>query len=126
MNTHEGIEKNGSRALAERRILRPRTDVHETESAWIVTCDVPGVDRSALEVTLERDVLRIRAAARLDPLQGYETELAEFELGEYERDFLLSDEIDRAGIAAAVANGVLRVTLPKARPKNSRIEVASA
>jgi HSP20 family protein len=52
---------------------------------------------------------------------------AEYDIGDYERAFTISDEIDRDGIAARVKNGVLRVTLRKAeKAKVRKIAIAAA
>ncbi len=48
----------------------------------------------------------------------------EYEPGDYERSFTLSDAVDPAGIEARVRGGVLQLRLPKAGPaKRQRIEV---
>jgi HSP20 family protein len=52
---------------------------------------------------------------------------SEYEIGDYERVFTLSDEIDRDKIVATVKNGVLRLELPKAekvKPKKIAIKAA--
>jgi HSP20 family molecular chaperone IbpA len=52
---------------------------------------------------------------------------SEYETGDYERAFTLSDEIDRDKIAATVKNGVLRLELPKAeKAKPKKIAITAA
>ncbi len=50
----------------------------------------------------------------------------EYQVGDFYRSFILSDEVERTRITADLKNGVLRLTLPKAeRAKTRRIEIKS-
>jgi HSP20 family molecular chaperone IbpA len=81
---------------------------------------VPGVDESTLDITLEKSVLTISGYADV-PEQGDLSLLyAEYESGDYERRFSLSDQIDQDGIEASVKDGVLTLTLPKAKTAVAR------
>ena len=100
---------------AARKIYRPRVDVIDAPEAVILVADVPGADEATTEVTLERDLLTIRAnVAPTEPAEQTSC-CAEYGVGDYERRFRLSDEIDRDGVEATVNNGVLRIELPKAK-----------
>lgn len=91
----------------------PRADIYETEEAITVVADMPGVDESSVDITLENNVLTINGY--VEPLQpeGYNLAYAEYRVGDYQRAFTLSDQIDRDGIEAVVKDGVLRLYLPK-------------
>jgi HSP20 family molecular chaperone IbpA len=52
--------------------------------------------------------------------QGYTLSFAEYEVGDFQRSFRLSDEIDRERIQASVKDGVLRMVLPKAKETRLR------
>lgn len=97
------------------RCFTPRSDIYELDDQLVIVADVPGVDEKSIEVTLEKNVLTINAL--VDPVipQGYSLSLAEYEVGDYQRSFRLSDEIDRKHIQASVKDGVLRLYLPKAK-----------
>ena len=85
---------------------------------------MPGVTRDGVEVTLEQRVLRLRGRAELPLPEGVAPLYLEYEAGDYERAFTLSEAVDPAGIEARVRGGVLRLRLPKAGPaKLQRIEV---
>jgi len=60
--------------------------------------------------------------AQVEPVipQGYSLSLAEYEVGDFQRSFRLSNEIDRAKIQAKVKDGVLRLYLPKAKEALAR------
>jgi HSP20 family protein len=103
-----------------RRAFIPKSDIYETENEIIVLADVPGARDTDVDVTLEKDVLTINAFVNPVRSRGYELAYAEYEEGDYQRSFRLSDEIDRDHIDAAVSNGVLRLCLPKAPAARAR------
>ena len=80
--------------------------------------------RDTVEVTLEQRVLRIHGGAEVPLPEGLAPLYLEYQPGDYERAFTLSDAVDPAGIEARVRAGVLHLKLPKAGPaKQQRIEV---
>ncbi len=103
-----------------RRCFVPKADIYETENEIIVLADIPGASEKTLEITLEKNVLSINAF--IIPVQstGYRLAYAEYDEGDYQRSFRLSDEIDRDQIEASINNGVLHLRLPKAAAAKSR------
>jgi HSP20 family protein len=113
------------RAAADRETvtLAPPIDIYETDTAFFLLADMPGVAPEGLELIVERNTLRIRGRAQ--EMTG-EPEYQEFELGEYRSAFAITDDLDTDRIKAALRDGVLRVEIPKSerlRPK--KIPVAS-
>jgi HSP20 family molecular chaperone IbpA len=114
----------GTERTRELPVYVPRVDIIETEDALEILADMPGVTRDGVEVTLEQRVLRLRGRAELPLPEGVAPLYLEYEAGDYERAFTLSEAVDPAGIEARVRNGVVRLRLPKAGPaKLQRIEV---
>jgi HSP20 family protein len=114
----------GAERTRDRPVYVPRVDIVETEDALEILADMPGVTRDGVEVTLEQRVLRLRGRAELPLPEGVAPLYLEYEPGDYERAFTLSEAVDPAGIEARVRNGVVRLRLPKAGPaKLQRIEV---
>jgi HSP20 family molecular chaperone IbpA len=120
--TPETVER-----IRNRRVFVPRTDIYETADNIVLTADMPGVDQKGVEITLEKNVLTIQG--NVEPLQSVKEMRqvhTEFEEGDYQRAFTLSDEIDRENISASVKNGQLKLILPKAGPaKVRKIEVVA-
>jgi HSP20 family molecular chaperone IbpA len=58
-------------------------------------------------------VLTINGYVELEQPEGLNLAYAEYQVGDYQRAFTLSDQIDREGIEAVVKDGVLRLYLPK-------------
>jgi len=110
-----------------RKVFIPRVDICETKDAIVLLADMPGVDEKSIDITLEKNVLTLLGRVEPEPYEGYRAAYLEYEAGDYERAFTLSDEIDRDRIDASVKNGALRLTLPKAEPvKLRKINVKSA
>jgi HSP20 family molecular chaperone IbpA len=117
----------GTERTRARRVFVPRVDIYETSEAIVLLADMPGVDETGVDITLEKNVLTLVGQTANGARPGYSLAYAEYDAGDYERAFTLSDEIDRDRIDASVKNGVLRLTLPKAEPvKLRKINVKSA
>ena len=102
------------------RVFVPRSDIYELEDQIVIVADVPGASEDSIEVTLEKNVLTLSAFVDQTAPEGYALKLAEYEVGDYQRSFRLSNEIDREKIEATVKDGVLRLFLPKAGEARAR------
>ncbi|MGH7769488.1 MAG: Hsp20/alpha crystallin family protein [Candidatus Binatia bacterium] len=104
------------------RTITPPVDIYETQEGLVVLADLPGVSKEGLDVRVENDILTIRGAAG-NGLPGAPV-YHEFELGNYFRQFELSDKVDQSKITAELKHGVLTLKLPKAEEaKPKKIEV---
>jgi len=99
-------------------------DILEKKDEIVVTADMPGVDEKSLDITLEKNVLTIHGMTEPEPETTARPIYAEYGIGDYQRAFTISEEVDRDGIKATMKNGVLRLVLPKApAAKTRKIEV---
>lgn len=106
----------------------PPADIAEYKDRWVLKFDLPGVNTSAIDITLEQGVLTISGEREKDSAEG-EAERRRIERphGRFHRRFTLPDTADAANVRATGRNGILEVTIPKqpkAQPR--RIEVAAA
>lgn len=97
-----------------RKVYVPKVDIIETGDAMVMYADMPGADEKSVEVTLEKNILTITATVSAQEFPGRSIAYSEYDVGDYERVFTISDEVDRERIGAVVKNGVLRLTLQKA------------
>ena len=111
---------DGAERTRARKVYAPRVDIYETHEAIVAVADMPGVDESSVDITLEKNVLTINGYVEPGQPESYSLAYAEYGVGDYQRSFTLSDEIDREKIEATVKNGVLRLYLPKAGPAKAR------
>jgi HSP20 family molecular chaperone IbpA len=117
-------QPEGTERTRNRPVYAPHVDIIETNDALEIFADMPGVTKDSVEVTLEQRVLRIHGRADISLPEGVAPLYLEYEPGDYERAFTLSDAVDPAGIEARVRNGIVHLRLPKAGPaKLQRIEV---
>lgn len=99
----------------ETKVFVPQVDIVESEDRILLVADLPGVDQEGIEVVLEKNVLTLRGAVKSHAPEGYTLSYAEYGVGNFERAFTVSNDIDRQGIEAEVKDGVLKLTLPKAK-----------
>lgn len=105
----------------------PRADVYSTDNAVVVTLDLPGVDQEGLSIELEKNLLSIDAQAKSATPEGYRKVYGEYTPGNFQRRFVLSEDIDQEGIEAKLEKGVLTLRFPKAvAAVAKKIEVKSA
>jgi HSP20 family protein len=101
---------------APARYYVPTTDIFETEDALTVVTDLPGVEKQAIDVNVENDVLRID----FTKCEGLEPLYTEYNVGHFTRSFSLSNKIDQQQIRAQLEDGVLKLTLRKAKEAQPR------
>ena len=102
------------------RYYVPNTDIYETEEALTLVMEIPGVEKKDLDVQLENDVLRVEGRIDFSKYEALEPVYAEYNVGHFVRAFTLSNKIDQDRISAEVAEGVLTLTLQKAKSAAQR------
>ncbi len=108
----------------DERTLLPPVDVVEDSTGITLYADLPGVARERLQLRVEGDTLAIEGEVTLPVPQDMQASHAEVQQSRYRRLFTLSKELDPAKIGAELAQGVLRVRIPKAEhAQPRRIEV---
>ena len=131
MATNENqIQKQESKDLqsAERtrwgKVFSPAVDILETTNELKLYADMPGVDQKSIHITIDQNVLTIQGDVDTTPVEGYQLEYQEYDVGDYQRSFTLTDTVDQDKITANYKNGVLELVLPKAEEaKPKKIEV---
>ena len=102
------------RAASERavRTVAPRADIFETDTAFVILADMPGVGPDGVEVVADSRTLTVRGRVSRSPTNA-ELEHREFELADYHRAFTLTEDLDTDRISGTLRDGVLRVEIPK-------------
>jgi len=85
-----------------------------------VTMEMAGVEKKDLSVALENDALRVEGRIDFSRYEGLEPVYTEYNVGPYARSFALSSKIDQEKISAQLEDGVLTLTLPKAKQAEPR------
>ena len=94
---------------------RFRVDVTESENAYRLRAELPGVRKDDIQVTIDGDTVAIAAEARSDRAAADSERVlrAERQFGKLYRAFTLEQQVDEASASARYADGVLDLTLPK-------------
>jgi HSP20 family protein len=123
----EAENQNGVERTRPRKVFTPAVDILEKKEEIVVTADMPGVDERSVDITLEKNILTIIGRVEPEIPEGYRLAFSEYGIGDYQRAFTITEEIDRDRIEASVKNGVLRLILPKAaQAKTRKIAVSAA
>lgn len=106
------------------KYIRPAVNIIETEEGLVLTADIPGASKDALDVSVEKGILTISAPAQhtTPGTSAYR----EFELASYYRQFTIPESLDHEKAHADYANGILTLRVPKAevaKPKRIAIQV---
>ncbi|OFW53523.1 MAG: hypothetical protein A2V75_04070 [Actinobacteria bacterium RBG_16_70_17] len=113
--------------LSQRRVRPIPVDAYRRGNEFKVHLDLPGVDPDSIELTVEKDVLSVRATRTWVPAEGDEIQMAERAYGEFGRQLFLAGSLDLELITATYENGVLTATIPvveAAKPR--KIEITRA
>ena len=108
----------------------PAVDVVESESAYEIKAEMPGMDEKNIEVKVANGNLTIKGEKQEEKEEKKKDYyLRERKFGSFERSFSIPEGVDTDKIEAAFKNGVLNVTLPKkpeAQKPAKNIEVKAA
>ena len=108
------------------RTYQPDVDIYETPERLWLWVDMPGVDEKSINVDLANGVLTIEGAVALDDYNELTPVYTEYNVGNYQRRFSISSDIDLDDIKARTATGVLELELPKAeRARPRKISVTA-
>ncbi|ACU54652.1 heat shock protein Hsp20 [Acidimicrobium ferrooxidans DSM 10331] len=100
-------------------------DAYREDDHYVVEFDLPGVDPESIDLTVERNVLTVKAARAVRRADAKDVVVAERFAGTFQRSIYLGSELDPSRVSATYQDGVLRVTVPlaeTARPRRIQIE----
>ncbi len=107
------------------RMFVPAADIFEGENDLTVILEMPGVEKSNVDIHVEDGVLNVEGRLDLTKYQGLQPLYTEYNIGHYSRSFRLSNKIDQSKIAAEMKDGVLSLKLPKvegAKPRTIQVK----
>jgi len=101
----------------------PRTvpmDAYRVGDEYVVQFDLPGIARDSIDVSVERNVLTVRAERTPVAVENAQVQVSERPRGKFSRQLFLGDTLDTTQIAADYIDGVLTLRIPvseKAQPR---------
>lgn len=105
-----------------RGAFSPAADVRETDTHYVVSVDLPGMNKNEIQVELKGDQLIISGERKEEHTSNKEgTRIEERSFGKFERIFSLPSSVDATKIEAQHKEGVLRVAIPKAEREHPKV-----
>lgn len=104
---------------SEPRFRTPLANIHETETEFNITAELPGINKGDIELTIQDGVLEIKGESEEEKKEEKEGQLIrrEYRSSKYYRAFNLPEHIDDNKIEANLEKGILNITIPKVEPK---------
>jgi HSP20 family protein len=123
----ESFSKSPDESISQRELVewRPLMDVVETEEAWVVLADLPGVTEDDLEVRVEQSQLIIRGVRHSTTASSEVIGIISSErpVGRFVRELQLPEALTGAEVSAELNKGVLTVTLKQSENPSRKIKV---
>lgn len=98
-------------------LVTPQLDIAETDTAYVLSIDLPGIDGKDIELSADEDMLTLRAERKRQREQtddsGVRFHRLERSVGRFERSLSLPVDADSENISAEFNNGVLEITVPR-------------
>jgi HSP20 family protein len=114
------LDRMAEELLSERRVRQIPVDAYRRGNEFKAHLDLPGVDPRFIELTVEKDLLTVRATRAWVRAEGDQVQIAERPQGEFSRQLLLGEGLDRDHLTAGYENGVLTLTIPVAEEAKPR------
>lgn len=108
-------------AATNAQAFSPQIDVRSSETEVRFICDVPGIKREDLDITLDNRVLTIKGARKFENQENQQVMLGR-SYGHFKRQFALPASLDESKLSAQLEDGVLTVSIPK-HPKAQPIKI---
>jgi HSP20 family protein len=105
----------------------PPVNAFETKEAFVFKAEVPGLAEGDDAVYVEDETLIVRGERRSKVPEGYEVHFRERAPSAFSRKIALPGRVDADGVTATLKDGILTVTLPKAKetlPRQVTVKVA--
>lgn len=106
----------------------PSVDISETDAAFLIKGEIPGVKKEDVKVAIQDGMLTIQGERRQEKEEkGRKFHRVECSYGSFMRSFRVPDDVDESKVKAEFKDGMLNITLPKSaksKPKAVNISVS--
>jgi HSP20 family protein len=101
-------------------------DAYRHDDEFVVHFDLPGVEPSSIDLTVEKNVLSVSAERQWEASDDMEIVASERPQGAFSRQLFLGEGLDTDRVAARYDNGVLTLTIPVAeQAKPRKVEISN-
>ena len=120
METFHGYDRLAEELLSQRHVRQIPVAAYRQGNEFKIVLDLPGVDPGSIELTVEKDMLDVRATRTWVQVEGDQIQMTERPQGDFRRQLFLGESLDREHITATYENGVLTATIPVAEAAKPR------
>ena len=110
--------------------VTPHIDVHESDKAFTIDAELPGMDEDDIELTLSDGLLTLKGEKKDETVEEKKDyHLSERHYGSFKRTFRVPDSVEQDKVSAKFKKGVLSIAMPKstkARKEEKRIKIKAA
>ena len=106
--------------------FRPKVNTRETEDAYHIEAELPGVKKKDVDISVDGNVLTISGERNVrDEVKDEDYHKVESRYGLFSRAFTLPEKVDISNIEAEFVNGILEIAIPKLKVDTSskKIEI---
>jgi len=110
------------RSVGLRSVPRPypTINVYDAPESVVVTAELPGIDPSALDLSITQDVMTLKGTRKETEVGNATVHRRERMFGEFTRTISFPEKVDPDGVKATYKLGVLRISVPKAKETRPR------
>jgi HSP20 family protein len=120
------FDRLAQQTTSDGRLAAMPMDAYRHDDRFLIHVDVPGVDPSSIDLTVEKNVLTVSAERRWEPAEGDQVLVSERPRGRFSRQLFLGKGLDVERIEASYDHGVLSVSIPVAEQvKPRRVEISA-
>ena len=110
----EPFEAAGLPAAFGQSDLSPKVEMAESDDAYEITAELPGLDEQEVEVSLREGLLTLSGEKKAEREEKKkDTYLSERRYGAFKRSFRIPDDVQSDKITAMMKKGVMTITMPK-------------
>lgn len=103
------------------RAWMPAVNIRETDAAFMVEAELPGLTKKDIEITLENNLLKLTGERRFEKdVKEENYHRVERQYGSFLRTFSLPSQVDSNAVKATFKEGVLTIEVPKAEEAKPR------
>ena len=123
------INTIGEQSTAEQQEVvdfRPKVNTRETDEAYHIEVELPGVKKKDVDISVDGNVLTISGERNVrDEVKDEDYHKVESRYGLFSRSFTLPEKVDISNIEAEFVNGILEIAIPKLKVDTSskKIEI---
>ena len=124
MRMRQQMDGNMRQAFVDTGVFNPKMDMKHTDHEYIITMDLPGMDRDKINIEIQNGVLNISGERNSETQNnnGNQYYLQERTMGSFMQSIPLPDDAQADQISAKYKNGVLTITVARVKKDEKRPE----